>query len=149
MPLLANVTVASFAPADGKAQHPFRMVVRWRDSGLFQKNPQRVNLPQESGGKFTGIIFFPMIPGNQFYESGIEGPPLPFCWWRMGHMTQSAQFRQRICAEFGDFFVFTFGKLFGLANKVRQARLSQSDPFRVKPITVADKDAIPLFYRAP
>lgn len=146
MPLFADVAVASLAPADGKAQHAFCMVVRWRHTGLLQKYPKRVHLTQEPGCELSCIVLIAVMPAYQFYEAGIEGTPFTESWWCMGHMAQSSELSVRICAEFGDFFAFAFRELFGIADQVRQTGLAQPDPVRLGPVAVCYKDPFPLFY---
>ena len=149
MPFLADVAVASFPPAHGKAYHSFGMVVGWRHAVLFQKEPKGVHLPQQSGGEPRGVVLFTVIASDQFDESGVEHVPLPPVRRLMGHMHKPSQLGQGVFAEGGGRWVFAFRQLFGVANQMRQAGLSQADPFGVKPVAVADQDAFPILDQLP
>jgi hypothetical protein len=67
-PLISLITFgpqAAFPPEDGKAPHPFGMIVGGRHSRFLPAHPHTLQFLEQTPGKLPPVIFVVEIPGNQ------------------------------------------------------------------------------------
>ena len=142
--VLADGAKAGFSPQYGEAQEAFGVIVRRSNPGFLEKQPQMIHFVDEAAGQFAGVVWPVAVLGHEANETRIEHVPFADRGRCFGHVAQPLQFLMGPGATLGDLLVFSFRESFGVADQMGQAGLTQSHPFRVNAITVADQNALPI-----
>jgi len=147
--VLAACSKAAFAPKNREADHPFGVVVRGRDAFFLKKQPQMVHLATQAARELAGFVRSMLIRGQQANETRVKHAPFALRRRCFGHVAQPPQLFPSPESAARQPLVASFGKIFGLADKLSKARLPQSDPVAIYAVAVRYEKALPVLDQSP